>query len=129
MVSSNIACAATLSHLHIDSSDLLIEREKMTAIFSGNILLCFDDIKLLGEEVVFYFEDTNIKDIKEIHVHKNIRATEKDGTVLIADEAIFWMNKSELKLTGNVVIEKNQRIMRAREMTFYGKIKDVVLEK
>jgi len=128
-MSANFSYASNLSTLHIDSSDLVIDRGKFTATFTGSVVLCFDDIKLLGEEAVFYFEDDKIKDIKEIHIYKNIRAIEYDNTVLLADKAVFEMAKSELKLTGNVVIEKKGQIMKAREMTYFGKINDVVLRK
>ena len=129
LMSANPSYASTLSNLHIDSSDLVIDREKFTATFTGSVALCFDDIKLLGEEAVFYFEDEQIKDIKEIHIYKNIRAIEDDSTVLLADKAVFEMAKSELKLTGHVVIEKNDQIMKAHDMTYFGKISDVVLSK
>ena len=127
MVSVNYSYAATLSNLHINSSDLVVDREKKTATFTGNVVLYFDDIKLLGQEAVFYFVDEKIKDIKEIHIYRNIRAIEADDTVLLADKAVFEMAKSELALTGNVVIEKGDKIMQAKEMIYYGKISGVVL--
>ena len=87
-------------------------------------------MKLLGAEVIFHFEDEKIKDIKYIHISKNIRAIQNlDNTLLIADEAIFEMKKSELKLMGNVVIQKDDKIMKAKEMVYYGKINNVMLEK
>ena len=126
---SSSYAAPTLSNLQINSSDLVIDREKMTATFAGHVALCFDEVKLLGEEVVFYFEDEKIKDIREIHVHKNIRAIEADDTMLLADEAVFEMKKSKLTLAGHVVVEKGGKIMKANEMVYYGKISDVMLGK
>lgn len=127
---SLISYAETLSNLHINSTDLVIDREKMTAIFTGTVVLCFQDVKLLGGQVIFHFEDEKIKDIKYIHVSKNIRAIQNsDDTLLIAEEAIFEMKKSELTLIGNVVIEKDDKIMKAKEMIYYGKINNVMLGK
>jgi lipopolysaccharide export system protein LptA len=128
MISIN-SYASTLSKLHINSSDLIIDREKLTAVFTGNVVLCFDTMKLLGGEVVFYFEDNKIKDIKEIHVVKNIRAIEADNTILLADKAIFEVASSKLKLTGHVVIEKGDKIMKANEMNYLGKMREVLLRK
>ena len=131
IVSASIkSYAETLSNLHINSTDLVIDRVKMTAIFTGSVVLCFQDVKLLGAEVIFHFEDEKIKDIKYIHISKNIRAIQNlDNTLLIADEAIFEMKKSELNLMGNVVIQKDDKIMKAKEMVYYGKINNVMLEK
>jgi len=122
--------AETLSNLHINSTDLVVDRKKMTATFTGSVVLCFQDVKLLGERVIFYFENEAAKEIKYIYVSKNIRAVQtSDNSLLIADEAIFEMQKSELKLMGNVVIEKNDQIMRAQEMIYQGKINNVMLGK
>lgn len=129
IISSNFVYAAANSSLHIDSSDLVIDRETLTATFTGSVALCFDNIKLLGEKVVFYFEDEKIKDIKEIHVYNNIRAIESEETVLLSDEAVFDMKKSELKLIGHVVIERKNQIMKASEMRYFGKIDHMVLRK
>lgn len=129
LISANITCAQTLSNLHINSTDLVVDREKMTATFTGNVVLCFEDIKLLGKKVVFYFEDDKIKHIKSIYISQNIRAIQNDGTILLAENAIFEMQKSELRLFGNVVIEKANRIMKAKEMIYRGKISDIMLGK
>jgi len=129
LISANIAHAETFSNLRINSTDLVIDREKMTATFTGSVVLCFEDVKLLGGKAVFYFEDDKIKHIKSIHVSQDIKAIQNDGTILIAENAIFEMKKSELKLFGNVVIEKDNRIMKAKEMIYTGKISDIMLGK
>ncbi len=130
VVSASVnASAETLSNLHINSTDLVIDREKMIATFTGSVVLCFEDVKLLGDAIVFHFKDAKIKDIQEIHVHKNVKAIERDDTILLADDAVFDMEKSELKLRGNVVIEKGEKIMKAGEMIYYGKISNMVLGK
>ena len=121
------ASAETLSNLHINSTDLIVDREKMTATFTGNVVLCFKDVTLLGKKVVFIFEDEQIRDIKTISVYDHVRAKQDDETVVLADEAMFEMEKSELKLIGNVVIEKDDKIMKAKEMIYYGKISNVML--
>lgn len=126
---ANYAYASTLKNLHINSSDLFIDREKQIATFKGNVVICFDNIKLLGEESVFYFSNQNMKDIKEIHLYRNIKAVEENDNILLADKAVFIMDKSELKLSGNVIIEKGEKVIFAEEITYFGKISKISLKK
>jgi len=131
IISTNIrSYADTLSNLHINSTDLVIDQGKMTATFTGNVVLCFEDVKLLGEEIIFHFQDERIRDIKYIHVKNNIRAIQSlDNTLLLANEAIFEMEKATLQLIGNVVIERDDKIMKTKEMIYYGKINNIMLGK
>lgn len=127
LLSSLDVFSQTLSNLHINSTDLIVDREKMTATFTGSVVLCFKDVTLLGGKIIFIFEDEKIKDIKTIHIYENIRAIQDVKTVLLAQEAMFDVAKSQLKLKGNVVIEKDNKIMHAKEMIYYGKISEVIL--
>jgi lipopolysaccharide export system protein LptA len=45
----------TLEHLHINSEDLVIDKLKMTANFTGNVVMCFDNVQLSGQKAVFLF--------------------------------------------------------------------------
>lgn len=124
---SNSTNADTLKSLDISSSDLVIDRQKTTASFTGNVVLCFQDIKVLGNKAIFYFEDDKLNKIKSIKVQNNVKAKQKDGSIILADEAIFELDLYELKLNGHVIIEKGENIMHSKEMILYRKIRHIIL--
>lgn len=123
------AYSNTLKSLNINSTDLVINRQKMSATFSGNVVLCFQDVKLLGSKAVFYFENDKLKKIQSIKVQNNVKAQQQDGAIVLADEATFVIDSSELRLSGHVVIEKGENIMYSKEMVYYGKVSQIILGK
>lgn len=129
----NIFCpsfvyAETLESLDINSSDLVIDRLKMTATFFGNVVVCLQDIKLLGDKAIFYFANEQIKDIKYIKIIDNVKAQQQNGALILADEAILELGKAQLNLKGRVVIQQGENIIHAKEMIYNGKIKKIILE-
>lgn len=116
-------------NIHINSSDLVIDRVKMTATFTGTVLLCMNNIKVLGQKAIFYFENESIQNIQRIELEGSIKAMEEDGSIALANNASFEMDKSELILSGNVMIDKKDKILKADEVKYRGKMNNIMLEK
>ncbi len=114
-------------NLHIDSEELVLDKKTNTASFTGNVMLCFKDMKLISQKVVFYFEDGKNKKIKKIVFPTLVQVEKLDSTIL-ADSAVYTEVSKLLVLTGHVVVEKNGEVIVTDEMLYHGKLEDVVLK-
>lgn len=127
---SNAAAASTsLSSLHISSSELEINREKKSSTFHGNVILCFSDITILCNKIVFYFADNKMHDIEFIEASGNIQAIKNPDIVMVAKKAEIDMKIKKLTLSENVIIEKENKIMSSPQISYYGNINSIKLKK
>ena len=119
-------------NLHIDSTKLVVDRNKNTAIFTGNVLVCFHGMKLSTEKIIFTFDGANTKKIKFITFPvklKALRETDNNSSVIIiADNALYTIDTMELLLKGNVIIEDKEEVIITDQMLYYGKLKNIVLD-
>ncbi len=116
--------------LHIDSDNLILNREKNTAVFSGDVLICFQGMKLRSQKAIFTFENQKTRKIKMITFPEKVEAIrEIDGSdsVVIANEAVYTLANMELLLKGHVIIEDKKEVIVTEEMLYYGKLKNIVL--
>jgi lipopolysaccharide export system protein LptA len=119
------------NNLHINSENLVLDREKNTAAFTGNVLICFEGMKLSTQKAIFTFEDKQSKKIKTITFPEKIRALrelENSSSVIIANEAEYTNGNKELRLKGHVIIEDKKEVIITEEMLYYGELNNIVLD-
>lgn len=113
--------------LDIKSDILKYDRQKNIATFEGNVLICIEGIKLRTEKVVFHFK--NKSKIKEVRIPSKIKAIRsKNNSVILADKGIYILESETLKLLGNVALEDGEKVIVTKEMTYRGKLKNIVLD-
>lgn len=115
--------AKSNSHLYINSDDLVINKQNKVALFDGNVFICFDDMSLIAKHAEFRFRDIDIKHMESIYFSDGIKLLKSDGTVVVASKAFYNSDKYELLLEDDVIISKDDYIVRANEVTYYGEIK------
>lgn len=116
--------------LHINSKNLVLDREKNTAVFAGNVLICFQGMKLSTQKAIFIFEDQHSKKIKKIIFPEQItamRETRKESSVIIANEAEYTNSNKELLLKGRVITQDKKEVIITEEMLYYGELNNIVL--
>lgn len=125
MLSSN--CLA-IDDLDISSLELKYDRHKKTATFSGNVVLCFNNIKLLSQKIIFHFHDDNGKKIEKVHIPKKLKAikSEKESEdIILSDSATYYLKEETLHLKGNVTIQNKKDVIITDEMVYHGKLKKI----
>jgi lipopolysaccharide export system protein LptA len=61
--------------------------------------------------------------MESIYFSDGIKLLKSDGTVVVASKAFYNSDKYELLLEDDVIISKDDYIVRANEVTYYGEIK------
>jgi lipopolysaccharide transport protein LptA len=117
-------------NLHINSEKLVLDRKKNTAVFTGNVLICFQGMKLSTHKAIFTFEDGPAKKIKIITFPEKLQAVrqlKKEASVIIANEGEYTNSNKELVLKGHVIIEDKKEVIITEEMLYYGELNNIVL--
>ena len=126
LISAKSVFADGVSNLYINSDNLLIDKNSMTAKFSGNVLLCFKDVKLLGDKIVFSFENEKNRKIKKIIIENNIKAFYYNNNTLISgDRAVYNASNSELEITGHVIVDLDGKVIITDKIIIYGDLIEV----
>lgn len=112
--------------LDIKSDLLNYDRNKNTATFYGNVVICISNVKLVTEKVIFHFEKQS--EIKKIIIPQKLKAIHgENNSVIIANEGIYIIDDELLKLKGNVIVEDPKDAIVTKEIVIEGKLKNVFL--
>lgn len=114
--------------LDISSLDLVYDRHKKTATFSGNVILCFSNVTLTSEKVIFIFQDSNKRKIEKVHIPARLRAIKQENnqeTLILGDSGTYYLSTKTLHLKGNVIIEDKKDVIKTNEMIYHGKLKKI----
>jgi len=118
-----------IDNLDINALNLVYDRHKKTATFSGNVVLCFSNIKLTSNKVIFSFKDQNNKEIENVIIPGKLSAIRKENgqnNVILADKGFYSLANETLTLEGNVVIEDKKDVIIAKKMIYHGKLTKIV---
>lgn len=127
LISSTIAYGNNLSPdnlLSIDADELIIDQTKQRAVYTGEVLICFDDILLKTTKLeILYKVHNQKKTISEINIPvKLIARRTVNEELLVADSAKYLVEKHELTLLGNVLIRDNERIIKTNKLVYFTKL-------
>lgn len=127
LVQSNICYAQ--DNLDISSLKLVYDRHGRSATFSGMAILCFDNVKLSTEKIIFTFEkgyNTKIEKITIPSKLKMIKSENGKQNVILADSGIYMLQEEKMTLTGNVMVENKKDTIITDQITYYGKLKNII---
>lgn len=125
LLTINIAIADqqndNLQKLYINSDHLVINQAKQQADFTGEVILWFDDMMVKTTNLkIFYKTVDNKKTIDHIIMPAKLTAKKNNGAeLLIANSAEYFIEKKELILLGDVVIQKDDRIIKTDKLVYY----------
>lgn len=110
-----------LSKLHINADNLVVDQVKQEACFTGEVILWFEDMVVNTTILKILYKKVDNKSVIDhlIMPVKLIAKKHKTQEVLIADSAQYLVDKKELTLIGNVVIQTNNRIIKTHRLVYY----------
>lgn len=110
-----------VSSLHITSDTLIINRVKQKAEYFGNVIVYFDDAVLRTEKLyVFYKTVDNKQTIDYIVVPTKLTVErEINNELLLADSAKYFSDNKKLILLGNVILERDNNILKTNKLIYY----------
>ena len=117
--------------LSIDSDELTIDQTKQRATFTGEVLIWFDDMLLKTNNLeILYKVSGQKRTISEINIPVRLIARRSGGQeLLIADSAKYIVEKQELSLFGNVIVQNNKGIIKTDKLIYYTKLDKLNLKK
>ena len=116
--------------LSINSDKLVINQDKQQAVFTGEVLIWFDDMVLKTSYLEILYKVYNQKKtISEIRIPVKLIARRTiSQELLIADSAEYIVDKQELTLLGNVIIQNNHGIIKTNKLVYYTKLANLNLK-
>ena len=113
------------SNLHITSDTLIINKIKQKLEYLGNTVVYFDDAILRTEELyIFYKIVSNKKTINYIVIPNKLTIERKiNNEVLLADSAKYFPDNKQLILLGNVVLQRDDNILKTNKLIYYVDLK------
>ncbi|MCC8372315.1 MAG: LptA/OstA family protein [Rickettsia endosymbiont of Pseudomimeciton antennatum] len=118
---------SSMDKLYINSDSLVIDQTKQQAFFSGEVILWFDDMMVKTTNLeIFYKIVDNKKTINYIFIPSRLTAKRNDGQeLLIATSAKYFVERKELVLLGNVIVQNKDGIVRTDKLVYYTKLNNV----
>lgn len=112
------------SNIKINSDNLVVNKKDLSAIFKGNVVLKFNDMKLSTKELrVFYVYVEKEKTIKNIIIPEKLTLLvnnndDSSPTSVIADSGEFDNFTKKLTLKGNVLINQDDNLLSTDELVY-----------
>ncbi len=115
------------SKLYINSDDLVIDQVKQEAHFTGAVILWFEDMVVNTTELKVFYKKIGNKSVID-HIIMPVKLTAKKNItkeLLIADSAQYFVDKKELTLIGNILIQTKDRIIKTNKLVYYMQLNKV----
>lgn len=118
---------SSMDKLYINSDNLVIDQTKQQACFTDEVTLWFDDIMVKTTNLeIFYKIVDNKKTINYISIPSRLTAKRNHGQeLLIATSAKYFVERKELVLLGNVIVQNNNGIIRTDKLVYYTELNNV----
>jgi|GEM_PF-5220951 len=111
----------------INSDNLTYDKSANFASFDGNVVLWFNDMVLKTTNIKIYYKQIAGRNkIDKIIIPKKLTAIKnKDSDILIADRAIYSFDSNELSLSGNVILQHADNILKTAKLVFITELKKI----
>lgn len=121
------AKANDLRKLHINSDHLVIDQAKQQACFTGEVVLWFEGMVVKTTSLQIFYKKVNNKTAIDYILMPNKLIAERAHTheILIADSAKYLVDTEELILSGNIIIQHNEIIIKTNKLVYYMKLNKV----
>jgi lipopolysaccharide transport protein LptA len=121
------AYAFESEQIHINSDSLIINKERQSATFEGNVVLFFEDLKLTTSILIVYYADLKRQNgVSKIIIPALVKAVKNHGNeIAIADSGEFDNLTKKLTLQGNVKMQKEGNILVTDKLIYLAKLKSI----
>jgi lipopolysaccharide export system protein LptA len=111
----------------INSDNLTYDKSANFASFDGNVVLWFNDMVLKTTNIKIYYKQVAGRNkIDKIIIPEKLTAIKnKDSDILIADRAIYSFASNELSLSGNVILQHADNILKTGKLVFITELKKI----
>ncbi len=118
---------SSMDKLYINSDNLVIDQTKQQACFTGEVILWFDDIMVKTTDLeIFYKIVDNKKTINYISIPSRLTAKRNDSQeILIATSAKYFVERKELVLLGDVIVQNKEGIIRTDKLVYYTELNNI----
>lgn len=104
--------------LHITSDRLLVDQKDFSTHFQGNVVVLFKDYILKTEELIVTF-DAKAQKIEKVTIPKLVKMVSKSSKeVVIAERAFYDKKLQQLILSGNVVVQKENHVLKTNQIIY-----------
>lgn len=111
----------------INSDNLTYDKSANFASFDGNVVMWFNDMVLKTTNIrIYYKQIAGRNKIDKIIIPEKLTAIKnKDSDILIADRAIYSFDSNELSLSGNVILQHVDNILKTGKLVFITELKKI----
>lgn len=115
------------ARLFIKSDALTLNNQEKSGVFTGNVIVNFQDMILRTSKLIVYYEERdNKKAISRILIPTMLKAVKLDtGEKIIADSADYSVSWKQLTFSGNVKMLKENKLLVTEKLVYFTKIKDL----
>jgi lipopolysaccharide export system protein LptA len=120
----------------IKSQSLELDNSKRTVTFTGRVDARRDDMTINCEKMLVYYIDqsankesakTNVR-IDKIVATGNVKISRPDGTLAMAEKAVYYESDEKVVLTGRPVVKQGNDFVEGSRITLYLKEKRSIVE-
>jgi len=110
-----------ISNLHITSDTLIIDRVKQKVEYLGHVVVYFEGTVLRTEELYIIYKTVDDKQaIDYVVVPTKLTVERKvNNELLFADSAKYFFDNKQLILLGNVILERDDNILKTNKLIYY----------
>lgn len=110
-----------ISSLHITSDTLIIDKIKQKAEYIGNVVVYFDNAVLRTKKLYIIYKTVSDKQtIDYVVVPTKLTVERKiNNELLFADSAEYLLDNKQLTLLGNVVLQRDNNILKTNKLIYY----------
>lgn len=115
------------SEIIINSDNLTYEKGNNVASFDGNVILWFNNMVLKTTNIkIFYTQINKQNRIDKIVIPNKLSALKNQNSdILIAEKGIYFFDKGELWLNGNVILQHGDNILKTDSLVLVAELKKI----
>ncbi len=116
-----------INKLYINSTNLVISQTKNQACFTGEVILCFDDLMIKTTILDIFYKTVNgVKTISCIFIPSRLIARRNHGQdLLVASSAKYFVETRKLVLSGSVIVQSKDGIVKTNKLVYYTELNNL----
>lgn len=120
----------------IKSDSLEVDNKRKIVIFTGNVICKRDDLVIESQKMLVYYRSQPTKQASEkeqVEVDKiiatgKVKITQTDGSMAMAEKAIYYQKDEKVVLTGKPVVKQGNDFVEGSTITLFLKEERSIVE-
>jgi lipopolysaccharide transport protein LptA len=116
-----------LDAININSDKLSLDQEESSAVFTGSVVVEFEDLELKTDNIKALYKKSDKKNkLDTVIIPQKFVVTKSGGKeIVIADSGLYMHDHNKLILKGNVILYKDGDIIISDKAVYITKIKQI----